>query len=265
LDVPAGAEQLHPARSDLNEIIRFRYGGLDNMGWSPRMRLRFGYFTPDEFYEAVVKKLVRSRLSWLDVGSGRHIFPGNEPLAYHLADRCAELVGVDPDPTIDDNRIVRHRVKLPIEEFRTDQVFDVITMRMVAEHIAQPDLVLESLARLTKQGGRVVVYTVNKWSPVTLASWLTPFWLHHPLKRLLWRSEERDTFPVRYAMNTRERLSALFESHGFSERHFAYLDDCRTLSRFRALHFLELSAWQIARSVGLRYPENCLLGVYERA
>lgn len=228
------------------------------------MRRALGYFTPDECYEALVKKLVRAGSAWLDVGSGRHIFPSNRSLAAQLAAHCTELVGVDPDAAIDENPIIRHRVKLPIEEYRTEKVFDVITMRMVAEHITRPDLVLQSLARLTKRGGSVVVYTVNKWSPITLASWLTPFWLHHPMKRLLWRSEERDTFPVRYSMNTRKRLADLFESHGFREAYFAYLDDCRTLSRFKALQFCELVAWRTGRGLGIRYPENCLLGVYER-
>jgi hypothetical protein len=65
-------------------------------------------------------------------------------------------------------------------------------------------------------------------------------------------------------MNTRKTLVGLFESNGFRLLQFAYLADCQVLGRFRFLHFLELSLWRLCRSIGLKYPENCLLAVFER-
>jgi hypothetical protein len=121
-----------------------------------------------------------------------------------------------------------------------------------------------ALARLVRRGGKVVIYTVNQWTPIAVASWLVPFGLHHPVKRLLWRTEERDTFPVTYRMNTRRRLASLFKTQGFRETTFTYLDDCRTFHRFRSLHRLELRTWRFLQRFRLRYPETCLLGVYER-
>jgi hypothetical protein len=135
---------------------------------------------------------------------------------------------------------------------------------MVAEHIDQPDRALTSLARLTKPGGRVVVYTVDGWSPVSLVAWLAPFKLHHVVKRLLWGTEEKDTFPVAYQMNTRRRLRQLFDKHGFREAYFAYLPDCCAFYRFPYLHSLELLAWRSLKTFGIPYPENCLLAVYQR-
>ena len=105
---------------------------------------------------------------------------------------------------------------------------------------------------------------MNQWSPVALATWLVPHRLHHPLKRLLWQTEECDTFPVEYRMNTRKRLAELFKGHGFRESSFSYLDDCRTFHRFRWLHRLELSAWRLLKRMRMKYPESCLLGVYEK-
>jgi len=258
------APDMELTRTELEKVFRLKYGDARATGWGPRMRLRFGYFTPDDLYEAVVAKLVDKGCRWIDMGSGRDIFPSNRPLAKALADRCCFLVGVDPDDNIGENPFVHQRIKSTIEHFRSEFTFDVVTSRMVAEHITHPELVIESLSHLIRPRGKVVIYTVNRWSPVAILSLGTPFWLHHPIKWILWGSKEKDTFPVVYRMNTRKRLAELFELGGFKECYFAYLDDCRTSGNFRFLSFLELSLWWSLKAIGLRYPENCLLGIYER-
>lgn len=251
-------------QSDLAEMFRMRHGDLRHVGWAPRLRQRFNHFSPDEYYEVVVDKLVTANCTWLDVGCGHNVFPSNVKLARSLSSRCALLMGVDPDETLEENDIVHRRVKSTIENFASDRQFDVVTMRMVAEHVADPNQAVASLSRLTKSGGKVVIYTVNRHSPVSLASWITPFFLHNPIKQLLWQTEDKDTFPVFYRMNTRKALAAVFGRHGFTESSFFYLDDCRTFTRFRSTMFLELALWRMLHALGLVYPENCLLGVYER-
>ena len=251
-------------QAEIEEVCRLRYGDPGAAGWGPRLRLRFGHHTPDEYYEAVVAKLVDAQCEWLDVGCGRSIFPDNEVLAKILANRCKLLVGIDPDDTLNENPFVHERVKTTIDNFHHSSCFDLVTLRMVAEHVADPKSAVNSLSHLTKPGGKVVVYTVNQWSPVSVIARIAPFRLHHYMKRLLWRTDEKDTFPVTYKMNTRSRLSRLFEENGFREIGFSYLDDCRTLGRFRLLHLAELMLWKSFQVLGLKYPENCLLGVYER-
>jgi SAM-dependent methyltransferase len=261
----ASSSSLQLTHSDLETIFRDKYGQDESaMGWGPRTRCRFGYFTPDDYYEATVSRLVTGGCAWLDVGSGRNVFPSNRKLARLLAQRCGLLVGLDPDSTIEENDLVHERVKESIEYYRSDRTFDVVTLRMVAEHVADPDGAVAALARLTKPGGRVIVYTINRWSPVPIVTYLVPFRFHHLPKRLLWNSNQRDTFPVAYRMNTRSALGQIFGAHGFQESEFSYLDDCRTFAAFRALLILELCLWRGLRGVGLRYPENCLLGVYQR-
>lgn len=249
---------------ELSEIFQIRYGNLSGVGWAPRMRWWFNYFTPDEYYEAVLDKLVAPGSRWLDVGCGRNVFPGNSNLAQILAKRCERLVGLDPDETLEENTFVHQRIKATLEEFQSDCAYDVVTLRMVAEHIADPSRAVSSLSRLTKPGSKVVIYTVNRNSPVSIISWWTPFALHDPIKRIFWGTEEKDTFPVWYRMNTRKELGVVFGQWGFKESSFAYLDDCRTLAGFRATLLLELCSWRVLHAIGLRYPENCLLGVYER-
>jgi SAM-dependent methyltransferase len=173
-------------------------------------------------------------------------------------------VGVDPCDTLDDNPYVHTKVKKRIEHFHADASFDLITLRMVAEHIESPHEVLASLSRATRPGGLVVVYTVNKWSPVSVVARLVPFSLHYVLKRLVWHVEGRDTHPVVYRMNTRRSLARAFRAAGFRERYFARLDDCRASGGSRWLRYLELSTRLLLRRCSLPYPEACLLAVFER-
>jgi SAM-dependent methyltransferase len=259
-----GGRGVRISKAELEQVFRLRYGTPGQTGWGPRARHRVGYHTPDEFYEAVVAQLVSDGCSWLDVGCGRDLLPGNRTLAEALARRCGLLVGLDPDDTLDENPFVHRRVKSTLQDFRGDRAFDVVTMRMVAEHIRDPGPAIRSLARLTGAGSKLVVYTVHRWSPAAVAAWLIPFRYHHPIKRFLWGTDDRDTFPVWYRMNTRRRLATLLGGHGFSELSFWSLADCRISARFRALHRLELGLWRGLRALGVGYPESCLMGVYER-
>jgi SAM-dependent methyltransferase len=249
---------------ELDAAFHTKYGDPETVGWAPRRRHRHRYATPDDVYEAVVARLLRDGDAWADVGCGREVFPSHPALARALAARCRLLVGIDPDETILENAIVHERIRSTLEGYRSDRPFDLITMRMVAEHIDDPAAAVASLARLTAPGSKVVVYTVNRWSPVALATRAIPFRLHHPIKRALWKTEERDTFPVAYRMNTRRSLAKVFRQGGFEECSFAYLDDCRTFGRFRIPNLIELTLWRVLRSLRIRYPENCLLGIYER-
>jgi 2-polyprenyl-3-methyl-5-hydroxy-6-metoxy-1,4-benzoquinol methylase len=248
---------------NVREIFRQKYGASEQLGWGPRQRLKLGYFTPDDVYEAAVSRLVTPETVWLDVGCGRDLFPGSSTLAHALAKRCRRLVGLDPSDNIDENPYVHERFKTTIDGFTERQRFDLITLRMVAEHIPDPDQAVVALSNIAKPGGRVVIFTVYRWSPVTLVSSLIPFGLHHKVKTIFWRTEDRDTFPTAYRMNTRRGLRRWFEAE-FEEEGFSYVDDCRTLARWKALSTVELYLWKVLHLCGLHYPEVCLLGIYRR-
>lgn len=255
-----------PGREQLEHVFRLKYGdpASPQVGSGPRARWRAGYFQPDDWYEALVAALVQSGTTWLDVGCGRHVFPNNAALARELAARVGRLVGVDPDPTLDENPYVHERVRGTIDGYSPEAPFDLVTMRMVAEHVDRPADTVAALQRCTRPGGLAVVYTVARWSPVPVLTSLVPFRLRHPIKRFLWRTEAKDTFPTRFAMNSRRTLRRLFAAAGFDEALFLRLDDCRTFNRFRALSAIELRTRAVLRAIGLGYPEACLLGVYRR-
>jgi SAM-dependent methyltransferase len=185
-------------------------------------------------------------------------------LARLLSDRCGTTVGVDPDAAVLENPFFKERYQVAMEQFESAMRFDLVTMRMVAEHVEKPRDLIASFKRCTQPDSLVVVYTVNAWSPVPIVTRIVPFALHNPVKRVLWGTEAKDTFPTVFQMNTRRTLRRLFAEGGFEEQSFAYLDDCRTFGQFRVLLTIELLSRRILRAVRLPYPENCLLGVYRR-
>lgn len=255
---------MDPLEVRMRQLLEIKFGSVAQMSWSPRMRHRFGYYTPDDYYEAVVDALVDNDTRWLDVGGGSSIFPSNPKLARILADRCTRLVAVDPSSNVVENPFAHERCQAFLEDFQDAGSFSLATARMVVEHVVHPEPFVAKLGQLIRPGGHVVVYTVSRWAPVTVLSHLTPIGVHHALKKALWRAEEKDTFPVVYQMNTRRRLNDLFAAAGFREAQFRRLDDCRTLARWRVTSALELTLWKTLRMAGIGYPESCLLGVYER-
>jgi SAM-dependent methyltransferase len=253
-----------PTRKELDAVFLLKHGSPETTGWAPQRRYRNGYFTPADVYETLVARFVQPGIRWLDVGGGHAVFPDNPRLARQLVDRAAHVAAVDPSDNVHQNEFVQERFQGFLEGFTSAEPFDLATMRMVVEHVVAPESFVGALSRLVKPGGHAIVYTVNRWAPITLLSWAVPFNLHHTAKRLFWASEEKDTFPVQYRMNTRRTLKRLFHGAGFEERLFAKLDDVTTLGGFRRLNRLELLLWKGFRGVGLAYPENCLLGVYRR-
>jgi len=239
-------------------------GPTEAQGPRPLRRMRYRYFLPDEFYEAVMARLVAPGYRWLDVGGGGSVFPDNPKLAAELAARAELLVGLDPSDNIRENRTVHQQVQARLEDYTGTAPFDIVSLRMVAEHITDPTLACRRLADLLKPGGRVVIFTPNKWSPISVLSRLLPFKLHHPLKRAVWGARERDTFPVHYRMNTRRRLRSLFAAVGLAEVGFRRCDDLSAFHQFRLLNHAELLLWKFYYTLGLPYLEHCLLGVYEK-
>jgi 2-polyprenyl-3-methyl-5-hydroxy-6-metoxy-1,4-benzoquinol methylase len=254
-----------PTHDSVRQRLGLRFGDCSKFGWRIRLNNRFGYCDPDAWYEAVVDGLVTPDTTWLDVGGGKSILPFNKELAAALARRCKFLAAVDPSPTVQQNRLAHEVSQCMMEDYTADRLFDLVTMRMVAEHIEQPDRVVVHLATLVKPGGRVVLITPNKWSPATIASALIPSRLHPAITRFLWGTKDEDVFPAVYRMNTRRTLRTLFERHGFREAGFHYCPNCTTFQRFRWLCIAERIAWRMLYRLGLSYPENNLHGVYELA
>lgn len=244
-------------------LFRYTYGKHPE-GWGPRIRQDFSYYTPDDYYQASIISLLKRGDKWLDIGCGRDIFPSNWRLAKLLASRAKEVAGVDPDRNVLDNELLDRKYLGFTDAVKEENYYDLITLRMVAEHVADPEELIRQIDRVAANGAHVIIYTIYKWSPVPIITKLTPFWAHHAPKRFFWNVEERDTFPVEYKMNTQSALQNLFSGTRFTNTHFMYLDDCRTLAGFKAGLYLELFVRKILNFFRLHYPELCILSVYKK-
>ena len=253
-----------PDAESLRQMFHLRYGPEAKLGWGPRLRRDHGYHTPDDVYEALVAGLVAPGMAWLDVGCGHELFPNNRELAQALSQRCRRLTGVDPGPNLQQNAWVHEKVGASIDAYDGKGEFDLVTLRMVAEHVADPEACVRSVARALRPGGIAVIYTVFAGSPMPLLTRIAPMGLRHRVKAWLWGTQPRDTFPTHFRMNTRAALQRLFAGAGLHEEAFLRLDDCRTFARFRWLSQLELRVRRLCSAVGLPYPEHCLLGIYRK-
>src|SRR5260370_7195512 len=172
-------------RYDMERFWTAKYGDVALTGWRIRLRRRFHYFTPGDFYEGAVEQGVHWSTRWLDVGCGRNLFPSNSSLSRALASRCRRLTGVDPDDTLDQNPFVAERIKGTVRDCPGNACYDLVTLRMVAEHVEEPRELIAELARLCKPGGIVIVYTVYKCALAGTLARSVLFHLHHPITSVL--------------------------------------------------------------------------------
>ncbi len=258
-------EHFKPTGMQLKRVFDDKYPNLEKVGWGPKLRKRFGYFTPDDQYEAIVEGIVTDRITWADIGCGRGMFGSNRRLARRLTQRAGYVLGMDPDPTIHENALLSEGVQCLVEEYTPDRLFDLITLRMVAEHIENPDRTVRSISTMLKKGGLVVLYTPHKWALLSILARITPMSAHHFFKKILWKTEERDTFPVQFKMNTRRVLVEVFARYGVEEMCYMVVDDCRVFQRYYVLNYIELSARRFFKFLRLQYPETCILAVYGKS
>lgn len=222
----------------------------------------FGYVQPSYKYEAVVKSYIDGETLWLDVGGGTAPFPHNDRLSSELTSACKQFEVLDPSDNIKLNTYASKKHLCSIEDLKPLYKYDLITMRMVAEHVENPDDAFIKVKNLLKPGGVFVIYTVNKYAPITILNKFMPSNLRHKIKKALWNVDEKDTFKALYKMNTRTELSRL--SRGMSEHEFYRADDVSLFRKFPPLHFLALCLWRAYRLTSLPFPEHNIIAVYKR-
>jgi hypothetical protein len=247
--------------ASLEEVARLKYGA--DPGPTARLHRAHRYYSPDLFYEALCLTMVSPETDWLDVGGGRSPFPYNPVLATRLANTCRHLTTIDPGPNLPENHHAHVRIPLPLDAYRPEKLHDLATMRMVAEHIADPRVAVSALAAALRPGGIAVVYTVDALSPTVLLNRLLPPALRRAAMRRF-GGVDSDIFPTPYLLNRRATLRRAMQAHGLDEVFFLRLDDCRASQPWLRLHAMELRLRAAVRRCGLPWPESCLLAGYRR-
>jgi len=89
-----------PNEREVEALYRRLHGDPMTHGWRVRMRHRFGYWTANAWYRAMIDSLVTDSSLWADVGGGKSVFPNDPDLSRELSRRCRLLVGVDPSENL---------------------------------------------------------------------------------------------------------------------------------------------------------------------
>ncbi len=171
-----------------------------------------------ETYGSLIAEHLSSDTLWLDVGCGSRLLEGGmEPLEQWLVYHCKRIVGVDLAPTFNRNidSLLRGSVyHLPFY----DNTFDLITCRMVIEHLDRPADAFAEVARCLRPGGVFILVTPNLLNYAIfgnkLATKLLPDKLRLRMVRAVDSRAEHEIFPVFYKANTMRRLLTLLNKAG---------------------------------------------------
>jgi ubiquinone/menaquinone biosynthesis C-methylase UbiE len=170
------------------------------------------WHTSGDTYERIVREHLTPQTRLLDIGGGRG------GLIEIIHDQVAAATALDPDlPSLVEHRAPTvHRVcgladSLPF----ANSSFDVITASWLLEHLAQPEIVFKEIHRILEQGGKFIFLTPNFNHPLLIVNYFL-----RPVQRFivprLYARAEKDTFPVRYKVNTPSRLHHACERVGFT-------------------------------------------------
>jgi SAM-dependent methyltransferase len=192
------------------EMLRTRYGSL-NAGWKPSSQV----------YEDRVATLISPRTAILDLGCGR----GGVVERLHTQARLA--TGVDPDWT----SVREHRAcSLPLVLGEGERLpysgrsADIVCCSWVLEHLPNPAVVFEEVARVLAPGGSLVFVTPNISHPLIAFNRIVT-WGGSALVGQLYDRARADTFPAFYRANSPRRIERLATYAGLKVQSIELIGD----------------------------------------
>jgi SAM-dependent methyltransferase len=213
-------------------------------------------------YNAAIADQVTPESVVLDIGCSR----GDPDLPALSEGRL--LFGADVDlPGLRANRIARAVVHAPVTALPfADASVDVIAMKWVAEHLAEPEAAFRECARVLRPGGVVCVLTPNAWSIFTLLSRLIPYRLKQVLKGRMFGVHEEDTFRTYYRANTRRQLGRQCAAAGLGKVDLFLIPGMWTFFIFnRPLALLVRAVERVQQRVPLaRGTATYIVGVWQK-
>jgi len=169
-------------------------------GWQPAAIL----------YRDMVRTAAPASSRVLEIGCGHKGFPID-------AAAGARHVGVDPDA----NAIKHHDSLLLRAAARGERLpfadgsFDLVCSAWVLEHVDMPRAFIKEIHRVLAPGGRFAFVTPNGRNPVTWLIRAIPNTLHPAIMRRIQHRDVRDTYPVRYRINTPKTVERIMSEAGF--------------------------------------------------
>ena len=112
-----------------------------------------------EAYASAISEHLSPETVWLDAGCGSRLLEDDmDSLEDWLVSPCKTIVGTDV--SVSSNRNIQSLVRGSLYDLPFgDNGLDLITCRMVEEHLAHPRLAFAECARCLRPGGAVIVMT----------------------------------------------------------------------------------------------------------
>lgn len=148
-----------------------------------------------EIYNDTLKSMLSEDSVWLDAGCGE-----NENVA-QFGFNCRAAIGIDLIKPNNHSNALFVQADLRTLPFPNDYA-DLITFRMVVEHIQFIKEEFSDILRVLKKNGKLLILTTNIWSPVILFPRLLPFKLKKFAIKLLFPIEGQDIFPTYHRFNS---------------------------------------------------------------
>jgi SAM-dependent methyltransferase len=184
------------------------------------------------FRKEIVKELTKDK-TVLDLGAGAGIVS-----QMNIRGLAKKVCGIDPDnrvvdnPYLDEGKVaVGENIPYP------DESFDLIFADNVLEHLENPMVVFQEIARVLKPGGLFLAKTPNKWHYMPVLAQLTPHWFHQLVNRLRGRNAS-DTFPTLYRVNSPKNIQHYASKTGFSVEQIQLIEGRPEYLRMTALTYL---------------------------
>ena len=171
-----------------------------------------------EAYASLIAEHLSPYTLWLDAGCGSRLLEDDmDPLENWLVAHCKSILGMDvglPSHRNIESLVQGSLYQLPF----SDNSLDLITCRMVVEHLDQPAEAFVEVARCLRPEGALIVVTPNILNYAIFGNALATKVMPEKLRlRIVHASDSRaneDIFPVRYKANTMPRLLELMNLSG---------------------------------------------------
>ena len=231
------------------EFYRYLYRHL-KPGWEDSLAI----------YIRSISQHVHTDTHVLDIGCGHGDFLRD------VYARTPHTYGIDPDAeALASNSIIQHTTVGSTDQLLfEDQFFDLVVSAWVLEHLEQPEQAFQEVYRVLKPGGRVIFLTPNAWNYNVWLIRMFPNRLHSFFVRWLYKRQECDTYPVRYAINSPLRIQRILGSIGFRKVHMILNGDPTYISFNKLLFFLACRLEAILDLKCFRCARVHIISIYEK-
>jgi SAM-dependent methyltransferase len=171
-----------------------------------------------EAYAGLIAEHLLPDSVWIDAGCGNRLLEDDmDSLENWLAVQCKTMIGMDL--TVTSHRSITRLAQGSLYHLPfADNSLDLITCRMVVEHLEDPAKAFRETHRCLRPNGAMVVITPNLrnygiFGHAVAAKFLKESW-RLKLIQSSYACSRKNLFPVHYRANTMPRLVRLIEESG---------------------------------------------------